>query len=265
MSFRSGDTEINFIELGSGPPVVLLHPFPCCHEFWLPVANLLSDRYRIILPDLSGMGLTTLGSAPLTVGKHADDIAALCRELKLEKAVFGGCSIGGYILFELWRSHRDRVRALMLCNTKASADSPEAAAGRIQSKQNIQNNGPVAFCDFFVTICTSEFTQRNRPDVVSAIRHTMRHSTVEGLVANMECLGSRPDSLSTLSTMNVPALIIAGVDDKLSSAADAKAMNDGIRGSQLMTIRETAHYAPFERPEDCAHIMQQFLAGLPSA
>jgi len=264
MSFRHNDIEITYTEMGSGPPVVLLHPFPCCNEFWLPVANSLADRYRVILPDLSGMGLTSLGSAPLTMRMHAEHIAVLCNELKLEKAIFGGCSIGGYILFEFWRSYRARVRALMLCNTKAPADSTEAAANRNRSKLNIQQNGSKQFCDFMVTVCTGEYTQRNRPDTVVAASHSMRHSTVEGLVANMDCLGSRQDSLPTLSTINVSCLVIAGDEDKLSSTGDAKAMNDGIRGSQLMTIPETGHYSPFEKHEECAHIMHQFLDRLPT-
>src|SRR4249920_2154635 len=122
---QSGDTEMVYWSLGSGPPVVLLHPFPVHHEFWLPAAQALSSRYQLILPDLRGHGESSVGEGPAIMGKHAGDLASILDHLEIGRVPFAGVSIGGYVLFEFWRRYRGRFAALALCNTKALADSPE--------------------------------------------------------------------------------------------------------------------------------------------
>ena len=121
-SLRSHDAEIFYEIRGSGPPVVLLHPFPCDHEFWNPVATALEARYRLILPDLRGHGASEIGEGPALMSKHAFDIACLLDAAGVRRAVFIGCSIGGYILFEFWRRFRARVTALALLDAKAQAE-----------------------------------------------------------------------------------------------------------------------------------------------
>src|SRR4051794_18415959 len=99
----SGDAEIFYDVAGSGPPVILLHPFPVNHEFWLPVSRLLSRRYRLIMPDLRGHGESPLGDGPATMQKHADDLARLMTATGVDRAPLIGVSIGGYAIFEFWR------------------------------------------------------------------------------------------------------------------------------------------------------------------
>src|SRR6202140_397759 len=123
---KSGDTEIVYRTLGEGPAVILLHPFPVNHEFWLPVAEALASRYRIVLPDLRGHGDSRVGDGSATMEKHAADIARVMDDAEIGRAPLIGVSIGGYALFAFWRRHRGRVAALGLCNTKAPADSAEA-------------------------------------------------------------------------------------------------------------------------------------------
>ena len=123
---KSGDADIAYQTLGTGPPVVLLHPFPASHEFWLPAAQALISRYQVILPDLRGHGDSGVGEGPATMEKHAADLARILDHAELGRVPFAGVSIGGYVLFEFWRRHRGRVAALALFNTKAPADSPEA-------------------------------------------------------------------------------------------------------------------------------------------
>jgi len=120
----SGDAEIAYHVLGTGPPLVLLHPFPAHHEFWLPAAQALTSRYQLILPDLRGHGESSVGEGPATMAKHAADIARILDHAELGRVPLAGVSIGGYVLFEFWRRYRDRGAALALCNTKAPPDSP---------------------------------------------------------------------------------------------------------------------------------------------
>src|SRR6202021_4026216 len=130
---RSDDAEIFYEIRGSGAPVVLLHPFPCHHEFWNPVAPALDSRYRLILPDLRGHGASGIGEGPAFMAEHASDVARVLDAAGVGKAVFIGCSIGGYILFEFWRRFRERVTALALCDTRPQADNAEARANRLKA------------------------------------------------------------------------------------------------------------------------------------
>src|SRR5580704_10824941 len=116
---KSGDAEISYWTLGDGSPIILLHPFPVHHEFWLPVAEALATKYRAILPDLRGHGDSEVGKGPATMRKHADDIARVMDGCSGGCASLIGVSIGGFALFQFRRQRRCRGASLALCNTKA--------------------------------------------------------------------------------------------------------------------------------------------------
>ncbi|HUR36551.1 MAG TPA: alpha/beta hydrolase, partial [Terriglobales bacterium] len=176
MQVRNPDdgANLSYTIMGQGPDVVLLHPFPVSHSFWLPVAEPLSQSYRLILPNLRGLGASSLGAVPATMQKHAADIAAICRHAGVTRGVFGGVSIGGYILFEFWRNYRGLVRGLMLCNTKASADNAEARATRLQAADDVLQREPDAFLDGLHLKLVGETTRRNRPDLAARLRAMMQ-------------------------------------------------------------------------------------------
>ncbi len=150
MHITSGDAEIAYHILGTGPPLVLLHPFPAHHEFWLPAAQALASRYQLILPDLRGHGESSAGEGPATMEKHAADVARILDHAELGRVPLAGVSIGGYVLFEFWRRYRGRVAALALCNTKAPPDSPEARAGRLQAAADVLERGTEPFFESMV-------------------------------------------------------------------------------------------------------------------
>jgi len=115
-TFHSGDAQLVYEITGTGPDLVLLHPFPLHHQFWDSVLEQLASRYRIFLPDLRAHGDSEAGDGPVTMEKLADDLDRLCQEFDIRRAVFVGVSIGGYALFEFWRRHRERVGALVLAH-----------------------------------------------------------------------------------------------------------------------------------------------------
>jgi len=261
MRFHSGDADLDYEILGSGAPIVLLHPFPAHRGIWLPVAERLSTRYRCILPDLRGHGHSQTGSGAATMQKHADDIEGLCRACDVERAVFAGSSIGGYILFEFWRRYRYRVSALVLCGTRAQADSAEGRAARLASIDDVRKRGPGTFLDTQAERLLGATTRRNRPDVAAAARAMMSSMTVEGIAAVQQGMAERADSLETLARIDAPTLIIAGEEDAVIPAADAQLMARQIPRSQLHMIPQAGHYLVFEKPVEAARLMGQFLDG----
>src|SRR6266581_1531699 len=176
----SGDAEIAYQTLGSGSPIVLLHPFPANHEFWLPIAERLATHYQLILPDLRGHGDSGIGEGPATMDKHAADVAKVCDEAGVG-GIFAGVSIGGYTLFEFWRRFRERVSALILCNTKAQADSTEARAARLKSAEDVLKHGPEQFIESMIPKLIGATTRETRPDLVERARNMMKKMSAEDI------------------------------------------------------------------------------------
>jgi pimeloyl-ACP methyl ester carboxylesterase len=259
MRLSSQDTEIHYETLGEGPDLVLLHPFPTNHRFWLGIVDMLAPRYRLIAYDLRGHGDSTPGNGPATMQKHAADLARLCDVVKVSKAIFAGVSIGGYVLFEFWRRHRERVAALILSDTRAAADTEEGRAARLKSAEDVQQNGPAAFLESMVPKLLGQHTRENRADVVEGARKMMAKMTAAGIVAVQQGMAARPDSVPTLATINVPTLILTGAEDTLTSPADSELMHQRVSGSRLEIVPHAGHFAIYEQRTAAGKAIREFL------
>lgn len=259
---KSDDAEIVYWTLGDGPPIILLHPFPANHDFWIPVAETLATRYRVILPDLRGHGQSTVGEGPAAMPKHAADITRVMDDADIGRAPLIGVSIGGYILFEFWRRSRSRVAALGLCNTKAPADGPEARAGRLQAANDVLERGTEPFLESMVQKVFAKTTRETRPDLVDGALRMMRQMSPEDIAQVQRGMADRPDSVDTLKTINVPTLLVTGDEDTLTGVNEAELMRQHINGSQLRIIPKAGHYSPWEQPQEAAQLMRQFLDSL---
>jgi pimeloyl-ACP methyl ester carboxylesterase len=259
---RSDDAEIVYWILGDGPSVVLLHPFPANHEFWMPVAEALASRYRLILPDLRGHGESDIGEGPATMAKYAADIARVMDDARVGRAPLVGVSIGGYLLFEFWRKNRGRVAALGLCNTKATADNAEARAGRLQAANDVLGRGAEPFLQSMIPRLFGKTTRETRPDLIDSALRMMRQMSPEDIAQVQRGMAERPDSIDTLKTINVPTLLVTGDEDILTGINEAQLMRQHIAGGQVRAIPKAGHYSPWEQPEEAARIIRQFLDGL---
>jgi 3-oxoadipate enol-lactonase len=256
---RSDDAEIFYELRGQGPPVVLLHPFPCDHEFWNPVAAALESRYQLILPDLRGHGDSEIGDGTALMQKHASDIARVLDAVGIGKAAFIGCSIGGYILFEFWRRFRERVTSLVLCDTRPQADTAEARANRLKAAATVLEKGTEPFLETMIPKLMGRTTVSSRPDLVVGASAMMRRMSAEDISQVQRGMAERPDSVADLKTINVPTLIVIGEEDVLSTVADGELMRQNIAGSQLKVIPKAGHYAPWEQPVAVGTVLRQFL------
>ena len=258
MHIQSGDAEIAYQVLGTGSPVVLLHPFPVHHEFWLPAVQQLSSRYQLILPDLRGHGESGAGEGPATMEKHAADIARILDHLKLGRVPMLGVSIGGYVLCEFWRRHSARIAALGLCNTKASADSPEARAGRLQAVSEVLEKGTEPFFQSMVPKLIGKTTRESRPDLVEGALRMMRKMSAGNVAQVQRGMAERPDSVPDLKRINVPTLIVTGDEDILTGPAEAELMHRNISGSELKIVPHAGHYSPWEQSAEVGKLLRQF-------
>jgi pimeloyl-ACP methyl ester carboxylesterase len=263
MNVTSDDAKISFEIQGEGPPLVLLHPFPANHEIWAPVAERLAAKYRCILPDLRAHGDSEAGVGPALMARHAQDLNRVCEKAGVGKAVFAGVSIGGYVLFEFWRQSPERAHALIFCDTRASADTPEARAARLKSAEDILQTGPEPFVEALLPKLLGATTRRDRPELVEQARKMAAKMLTERIAAVQQGMAARPDSIPTLATITVPTLVVVGEEDTLTPRADAEVIAKGIAGSRLETIPRAGHFAPFEQPEATAAALLGFLDSLP--
>lgn len=259
---RSGDAEIVYWTLGDGPAVVLLHPFPANHEFWLPVAETLCSRYRVVLPDLRGHGESDIGEGPATMTKHVSDLVRVMDDAQAGRAPVIGVSIGGYILFEFWRKHRERVAALGLCNTKAPADNAEGRAGRLQAANDVLDRGTEPFLQSMLLRVLAKTTRETRPDLVAGALRMMRQMSPEDIAQVQRGMADRPDSVDTLKTINVPTLIVTGDEDVFTGVNEAEQMRQNVSGAQLFVIPKAGHYSAWEQPAETVRLLRQFLDSL---
>jgi pimeloyl-ACP methyl ester carboxylesterase len=262
-SLRRDDAQIFYELRGRGPAIVLLHPFPAHHEFWLPAIPALESRYRLILPDLRGHGESEIGRGPALMSKHAADIAAVMDACGAGKAAFIVCSIGGYIVFEFLRRYRARVSALALCNTRPQADTPEARANRLKTADAVLQQGTEQFLEMMIPKLLGRTTISSRPDLVEGALRMMRKMSPEDISQVQRGMAERPDSVPDLKHINLPTLIIMGEEDTLSTGVDGELMRQSIPGSRLSVIPKAGHYAPWECPEAVAPLLRQFLDFVP--
>lgn len=256
---HSDDAEIVYEIWGTGPPIVLLHPFPGNREFWKPVAPALESRYRLIVPDLRGHGDSEPGNGPATMEKHALDLERILDATGVGRSSFVGVSIGGYILFEFWRRFSDRVTALVLCDTKPQSDTVQARSNRLKVSAEVLEKGTGQFIESMIPKLLGHTTISSRPDLVDGARRIMQKMSAKGISAVQQGMAERPDSVADLKTINVPTLIAIGEEDILSTPADGELMRQHIPGSKLNLIPKAGHWSPWEQSTAVGTLLRQFL------
>ena len=193
----------------------------------------------------------------------ADDAAALLDHLGLKQAVVAGCSMGGYAAFAMARRHPERVRALVLQDTRAGADSAEARKNRALLAEKTLKEGAQAALDAFLPKLLGETTKQERPAVVARVRDAILATSPRGIANALQGLGARADSSPTLREIRVPTLVVCGAEDTITPVAESEAMHQGIVGSRLEVIPGAGHLANLENPAAYNAALLEFLAGLP--
>jgi pimeloyl-ACP methyl ester carboxylesterase len=248
---------------GEGPAVLFLHAFPLSLGMWEGEALALQATHRVIRFDCRGFGASPPGDGLLTMERIADDAAALLDHLGVGRAVVCGLSMGGYAAFAMVRRHADRLRGLVLADTRAGADSEEGRQARASLAERVGREGAAAAAEAFLPKLLGETTHRERPDVVARVRADILRASPRGIRDALAGLAARADSTSTLREVRVPALVVCGVEDVLTPVSEARAMAEAIPGSRLDLLAGAGHLANLEAPAAFQGSLLGFLASLP--
>jgi pimeloyl-ACP methyl ester carboxylesterase len=246
---------------GEGAPVLFVHGFPFDRAMWRHQLAALPG-WRRIAPDLRGAGESGAPRDGYSMARYADDLALVLDSLEIEAAVVCGLSMGGYILFELLRRHPTRVRAAILCNTKAEADSAEAKRGRDELAGVAEREGPSAVADRLLPRVLAPATVEAHPDVAAVVRTMIERTPVPGIVGALRAMRDRVDSMPLLGTLRLPVLVVAGAEDRIAPPEGMRAMAQAISGARVVEIAAAAHLTPLEQPRATNEALTDFLNGL---
>jgi 3-oxoadipate enol-lactonase len=281
-SYQSGGARLSYTDTGSGMPVVFLHPTPLDRDYWRPLVDELGRLtstvplrapapIRSILPDLRGHGASGLGG-PLPIGAFdrvpdapvlsmrqlAGDTLSLLDHLSVPQCVFVGCSIGGYVLLELWRQAPHRVRGLAFVCSKPQSDADPALIKRAANIAIARASGVAALFDGMANLLIGETSRQRRPEIVSECRAHMT-LTPEAFVAVQAGLATRPDSIPTVETIRNPVLAIAGAEDTAIAPSDMQAFRTAAGGCDFHLLPDAGHFAAYEQPQQVALILGNWL------
>ncbi len=261
---RSG--SVGYDEAGAGVPVVMLHGFPHDRTLWSAQLAAPPAGARLIAPDLPGFGESRPLDVP-SLDAWADWTIEFCDALALPKVVICGLSMGGYLAFALWRRHPERVRALVLADTKPGADSEEGKAKRRELQALALAGGAGVVAEQQLPGMVGKTTRETRPQVVAMLDAMMRSAPVGGIVDALDAMRTRDDSTPTLATISVPTLVVCGAEDVLTPVAESEAMHKAIPRSQLAVIPGAGHASCLEHPAAFNALLSGFItstfAGLP--
>lgn len=252
-----------YSESGAGLPVVLLHAFPLSSQMWADQHRALSGRCRLITPDQRGFGGTPLGDEPPSLDLAADDVAKVFDRLALDRVVVGGQSMGGYVTMAFLRRHPDRVRGVILADTKAGADPEPAAVRRRWIADEVERAGSsTLLLDEVYPKLLGATTNRSRPEVANAVRQRVAGAPPAAVAWAQRAMADRPDSFDTLRAATVPALVVVGDEDELSPPADAEAMTEALPDARLVRIPDAGHLCGLEAPAAFNTAVVDFVAQL---
>jgi pimeloyl-ACP methyl ester carboxylesterase len=259
LEVRGLPTEVDV--LGDGPAVLFLHGFPLDRSMWRPLVSTLPG-WRRIAPDLRTVHASLGARAVEGMGELAEDAVALLDALGIARAVVCGLSMGGYVAFELFRRHRDRVQALVLSNTRAEAETAEGARARDELAALVRAAGPMALADRLLPRMLAPTAMETLPHVVEHVRKMIARHTVDGVVDALEAMKHRPEATPLLGGIDVPTLVVAGEQDQIVSPEVARAMAARIPGAQFNLIPGAGHLAPLEEPVATSRVVGGFLESL---
>jgi pimeloyl-ACP methyl ester carboxylesterase len=242
--------------------LLLLHAFPLGAGMWEGQVNALPPGWRIIAPDVRGFGGSTIDDPDdhPRLEDYARDAIDLLHDLEVSTAVVGGLSMGGYVALAIARRQPSVVTALLLADSRASADTPEGRANRRSMLALVDREGPSGVARDMMPKLLGDTTRESRPTIEPLVRRLIKQQSPAAIRGAILRMMERPDSFDVLQSLTVPVAIIVGDEDTLTPVDDSRRMQAAARASELFVLPQTGHLANLERPDLFNDIVRGFLA-----
>ncbi len=249
--------KMMFTDEGQGMPLVFVHGFPLSRGAWQKQVEALKSSYRVIAPDLRGLGESEARVGTNTMTQLADDTHALLKQLNTGRIVLIGHSMGGYVALAFARQHPEMLRGLVLVGTKAGADSAEAAAGRRATAEKVKIEGS----SVVVNPMAPKMLAASNSDQTMAqhVRGFMERSQPQGVIGALLGMAEREDSTPHLAQLKMPTLIIAGADDTIIPSGESEKLASAVNGARLEMIPNAGHLVAFEKADEFNRVLREWL------
>jgi 3-oxoadipate enol-lactonase len=252
--------NIVYDDLGEGEVILFIHGQPFNRTMWNYQKDILSDNYRLIIPDLRGYGESGITDGMVLLDELALDLIHLLEKLAIKKAIIAGLSMGGQIALEMYRWAPELFSSIILADTDARAEDDKGYQNRLMLSAKILQDGMDKFTDERIKYFMCADTFKNRADVVEHVKNMMKTTNPEGSAAVQRGRAERPDYSNLLQKINFPALIVVGDKDEFTPVESAKYIHERIKNSRLAIIKDAGHIANLEQAEIFNKVMIDFLS-----
>ena len=243
-------------------PIIFLHGFPYDHTMWKAQIDVLSEKYFCVTYDIRGLGESPVGDGQFTMESFVDELEIIMNELKLEKPILCGLSMGGYVGLRALEKFENKFSAVVLCDTRADADGNEGKLKRAGAIKRINKEGLEPFTKDFISNCYGEhYKQNKKEDFEKRIAKSSAFDPV-GVKGSLLAMLGRIDTTDYLNKIKIPALVICGEFDALTPPAVMKTLADKINGAEFVVIKNCGHMSPIENPEEVNKAIVGFLKKL---
>jgi 3-oxoadipate enol-lactonase len=240
---------------GSGPPVLMVHGLGGTSNFYQVQAQALADRFQVIRPDSAGAGRSPV-TGQISIGSHADDLAALLDQLGVSGATVVGHSMGTLVVRTLATRHPGLVSRLVLLGAVAEPADAVRQAQRDRAA-TLRRDGTAAVAPGVVANALSETTRRDKPEVAAFVRELIMRQDPEGYARNCEALATAADPGPV--DPGLPLLLITGGDDKTGPPEVSQAVAAAHGSATVTVIDGIGHWTALEAARDVTDQLLKFL------
>jgi len=239
--------------------IVFIHGYPYDHLMWDEQVKAFSKNYYCIRYDIRGLGSSPAGDGQFTIEMFVDDLEKIIDELKIDKPVLCGLSMGGYISLRTIERMEEKFSGLILCDTKSLADDNNGKLKRAEGIKNINEKGKEIFVEEFVRNCFAENFIKDFPNEYEKVLARSKQTSAVGLKGCLLAMAGRTDTTGYLQQIKIPALVVCGSEDKLTPPAVMKSMSEQIKNSEFIVVEDAGHMTPVEKPEIVNTAINDFL------
>lgn len=239
--------------------IVFVHGFPYDHMMWKEQIAEFSKNYFCVAYDIRGLGQSPAGNGQFTMESFVDDLESVIDDLKLDKPILCGLSMGGYISLRVLERMQNKFSAAILCDTKSEADNNEGKLKRAAGIKRISTEGLAPFAKDFIINCFGDYFKHNKKEELDKIIETSSQYDPVGVKGCLLAMLSRIDTTANLDKINIPTLLICGEQDALTPPAVMKEMQKKIKNAEYVEIKNAGHMTPIENPEQVNKAIAELL------
>jgi pimeloyl-ACP methyl ester carboxylesterase len=240
--------------------LLFLHGFPLSGAMWAPQIREFGGEWRTIAPDVRGVGASDVGTGQYSMETLVDDLFAVLDETSSGSPVVAvGLSMGGYILLRALEREPDRFRGIVLCDTRSTADGRRGRLARATGIRRIEEEGLEPFVDDFLVAVLAPGTRERHPELWAELKRSMMANSPIGVRGQLLAMASRTDTGRVLRDLSVPALVVNGSEDRLTTPATGRSLAARIPNAVFSLIEGAGHLSSIEAPAEFNRVVRSYL------